>query len=282
MRSVDTLPALRRALHPWRMRGQTVALVPTMGNLHRGHLKLVEEARRRADRTVVSIFVNPTQFGPGEDFASYPRTPEQDAEQLRAAGVDLLYQPAVRDMYPADPATMTFVEVPGLSEDLCGRFRPGHFRGVATVVLKLFHQVQPDLALFGEKDYQQLLVIRRLVADLDLPIAIHGVPTVREPDGLALSSRNAYLNPDERRRAARLYACLEAAAAALGAGRRDFAQIEGECAEALAAEGLKPDYVAIRRQSDLAPPGADDRRLIVLAAVRLGRARLIDNRPVEL
>lgn len=280
MRTVDTVSGLREALQQWRQQGASVALVPTMGNLHAGHLRLVEEARRHADRVVVSIFVNPAQFGPGEDFAAYPRTPETDAERLRATATDLLFMPPVAVMYPAPTATMTFVEVPGLSDDLCGRFRPGHFRGVATVVLKLFNLVQPDVAVFGEKDYQQLLVIRRMVSDLDLAVNVIGVPTVREPDGLALSSRNGYLTPAERRRAAALAAQLEAAAELIRQGRRDYAAIEHDAMETLVQLGFEPDYFAIRRLDDLALPDPADTRLILLLAARLGRARLIDNLPL--
>jgi pantoate--beta-alanine ligase len=277
MLTLASIPELRATLRGWRARGETVAFVPTMGNLHAGHIKLVEEAGPMASRRVVSIFVNPAQFGPGEDFEVYPRTPHQDAEQLRKAGTDLLFLPTAAIVYPSGVENTTFVEVPGLSEDLCGRFRPGHFRGVATVVCKLFHLVQPDVALFGEKDYQQLALIRRMVADLDMNIRIVGVPTVRESDGLAMSSRNAYLSPEERARAVSLYRCLRGAAEALASGERDFAAIETKQSEELAAAGFRPDYVAIRRQSDLRKPAADDRELIVLAAAWLGKTRLIDN-----
>lgn len=282
MLTVNTLPGLRQTLRDWRGQGLPVAFVPTMGNLHAGHLRLVEEAKKQADRVVVSIFVNPTQFGPNEDYAQYPRTPEADAEKLRAAGADLLYLPGTAELYPAAPAAMAYVEVPGLSDDLCGRFRPGHFRGVATVVLKLFNQVQPDIALFGEKDYQQLTIIRRLVADLDLPVRIQGVPTMREGDGLAMSSRNGYLSAAERRQAAGLYAHLAQAAADIRRGARDFDRIEAERLAALRAGGFLPDYFAVRRQADLASPGPDEQRLVILAAARLGRTRLIDNLQVDL
>jgi pantoate--beta-alanine ligase len=282
MQTVAAVADLRETVRGYRAAGQTVAFVPTMGNLHAGHIRLVEEARRAAARVVVSIFVNPTQFGPGEDFAAYPRTPEADVEKLAAAGTDLLFLPAVETLYPPVDRPLATVGVPGLSDELCGQFRPGHFRGVATVVLKLFNLVQPDVALFGEKDYQQLTVIRRMVADLDVPVRIVGVPTVREPGGLALSSRNGYLSAEERERAARVYASLCQAAAALKAGRRDFPALEAEQVEALRAAGFEPDYVAIRRQDDLAPPGPGDTRLVLLVAARLGRARLIDNLQVFL
>lgn len=282
MLTVNTIPDLRRAIRAIRAEGLPVAFVPTMGNLHRGHIRLVEEAKGQADRVVVSIFVNPTQFGPTEDYARYPRTPEADAEKLRAAGTDLLYLPGTAELYPVDPAAMAYVEVPGLSDDLCGRFRPGHFRGVATVVLKLFNQVQPDLALFGEKDFQQLTIIRRMAGDLDLPVRILGVPTVRESDGLAMSSRNAYLSADERTKATALHANLSAAAEEIRAGARDFGRIAGERTAALQAAGFRPDYFAVRRQDDLTPPGPDDRRLVILVAARLGSTRLIDNVLVNL
>jgi pantoate--beta-alanine ligase len=241
----------------------------------------VAEARRRARRIVVSIFVNPLQFGPTEDFSVYPRTPEADAEKLRDAGADLLFMPDVNEMYPSDAESMTRVEVPGLSEDLCGRFRPGHFRGVATVVLKLFNQVQPDIAVFGEKDYQQLTIIRRMVADLNVPAEVVGSPTIREPDGLAMSSRNAYLSEDERSQASLLHARLRLAAEQLSSGERDFARVEQEHAETLKAAGFEVDYFTVREPEALAAPQADDDRWIILVAARLGRTRLIDNLSVS-
>lgn len=277
MRVVESIPELREAVRAWRAQGLSVAFVPTMGNLHDGHIRLVEEAKRQGDRVVVSIFVNPTQFGPNEDFAAYPRTPARDAEMLKSVGADLLFLPGVPDIYPRDGGAMTFVEVPGLSDDLCGRFRPGHFRGVATVVCKLFNLVQPDVALFGEKDYQQLTVIRRMVSDLDLPVRVLGVPTVREPNGLAMSSRNGYLSGDERAKAGLLFTSLAEAAEQIRQGRRDFGRIEQERAEALLSQGFLPDYFAIRRQEDLAPPEPSDSMLVILVAARLGAARLIDN-----
>jgi pantoate--beta-alanine ligase len=280
MQTVETISNLRHTVQGWRTQGLSVALVPTLGNLHAGHLRIVEEAKKQADRVIVSSFVNPTQFGPGEDFAAYPRTPEADAEQLRAIGADLLFRPNTAELYPRDPAAMAFVEVPVLSEDLCGEFRPGHFRGVATVVCKLFNQVQPDVALFGEKDYQQLAIIRRLVADLDIPVRIQAVPTVREPNGLALSSRNAYLTEAEKAHAGLLFGSLSVAAEALHQGDRDYARIERERALSLEGFGFKVDYFAIRRQGDLGRPGPLDRSLVVLVAARLGKARLIDSLPV--
>lgn len=277
MNIAATIGDLRRQVAAWRVAGKTVALVPTMGNLHAGHLSLVEDARRRADRVVVSVFVNPTQFGPQEDFAAYPRTPADDVRQLEAVGADLLFMPSVEAMYPRPAAGMTYVEVPELADRLCGQFRPGHFRGVATVVLKLFHQVQPDLALFGEKDYQQLTVIRRLVDDLDLPVRIVGVPTVREPDGLAMSSRNAYLSAEERPVAALIFRQLGTLAEALQGGDRDFSGLEAGASEVLVQAGFAVDYVAIRRARDLQAPDEGDTDLVVLVAARLDRTRLIDN-----
>jgi pantoate--beta-alanine ligase len=270
---------LKDTVRAWRQRGDSIAFVPTMGNLHDGHIRLVEVGRAQANRVVVSIFVNPTQFCEGEDFDVYPRTPEQDLERLRSAKADLAFLPATEAIYPHGRDGMSFVEVPGLSEQLCGRFRPGHFRGVATIVCKLFHLVQPDVALFGEKDYQQLTLIRKMVADLDLPIRIEGVPTVREANGLALSSRNGYLSPAEKDRAATIYRTLSRAVAAIQNGERNYPNLEERTWEELQAEGLEVDYVSIRRQQDLAPPSATDRELVILAAARLGGTRLIDNIP---
>lgn len=274
MQLIKSIPVLRETLRSWRHAGEIVAFVPTMGNLHAGHLRLVEQARSMADRVVASIFVNPTQFSAGEDFGAYPRTPEADIEKLTVADVDLLFMPEADEIYP--PSALSHVEVPGLSEQLCGAVRPGHFRGVATVVGKLFNLVQPDVALFGEKDWQQLVVIRRMVADLNFPVRIVGVPTVREADGLAMSSRNSYLSEDARRQASLLYQSLLAVQAELHAGRRDFADMEAEQLAVLQAAGFKPDYLAIR-QLDLSLPVEDAGEFVVLVAAWLGRARLIDN-----
>lgn len=282
MQTVRTSTALRSAVAAWRQARERIAFVPTMGNLHAGHLALVEHAARLADRVVVSIFVNPMQFGQGEDYESYPRTLSEDSTRLAEAGVSLLFAPAVEEMYPAGYQSVTRVEVQGLSDILCGAARPGHFVGVATVVAKLFNLVQPDVAVFGEKDYQQLLVIRRMVADLCFPIDIVGVPTVREPDGLAMSSRNSYLTAEERERAPLLYRALCEAAERLQGGEQDFRAIEAAGEVKLRAAGFGPDYFTIRRAHDLMPPGAEDKELVILAAARLGRARLIDNLPVSL
>jgi len=237
----------------------------------------VRRGRALAPRVVVSIFVNPLQFGPAEDLASYPRTLARDAELLAAAGADLLFAPSADAMYPRPASEQTRVEVPGLSDILCGASRPGHFVGVATVVCKLFNMVRPDLALFGEKDFQQLAVIRRMVEDLCIPVEVLGVPTVREPDGLAMSSRNGYLTAEERERAPALHRALQSVAKALEAGGADPQTVARAAAAAIDAAGLRTDYVSVRRVRDLALPGDADEDLVVLAAAYLGRARLIDN-----
>jgi pantoate--beta-alanine ligase len=280
MLTLHGVPELRAQLAEWRAAHLGIGLVPTMGNLHAGHIALVQAALARADRVVTTVFVNPLQFGPGEDLDAYPRTLAQDAARLAAAGNHLLFAPSDTTMYPNGRAGHTTVEVPGLSAELCGASRPGHFRGVTTVVAKLFNMVQPDVAVFGQKDYQQLMLIRRMTADLDMPIEIEGRPTVREPDGLAMSSRNGYLTADERARAPALFATLQRLAAAVAAGTEP-AVAERDAIRALTAAGFEPDYVSVRRRLDLALPGADDRALVVLAAARLGRARLIDNLEFE-
>ncbi len=275
MRIVNTVSELRDAVRAWRSTGQSVALVPTMGNLHAGHLALVNEAKKKADRVVVSIFVNPTQFGVGEDFETYPRTEHEDRQQLKALGADLLFQPAVSEVYAADAKTV--VSVAGLSEWYCGAFRPGHFDGVATVVCKLFNMVQPGVALFGLKDFQQLTVIRTMVRDLNIPVEIVGVETVREVSGLAMSSRNGYLTAEEKTIAAKLYQSLCDARDAVLAGQQSFQQIECRALLFLRESGFTPDYFSLCRASDLKKAGADDRELVLLAAARLGKTRLIDN-----
>jgi len=282
MQTVASIAEVRSLVSAWRAAGLRVAFVPTMGNLHAGHIHLVSEARKRADKVVASIFVNPLQFGPSEDFAAYPRTLAADQEKLAAAGCDLLFAPTEQVMYPLGRDGLSYVEVPGLSDILCGAFRPGHFRGVATVVSKLFNIVRPDVALFGEKDYQQLLVIRLMVRDLDMPVEIIGVPTVREADGLAMSSRNGYLGAGERRLATEVYATLQALAAEVRVGARDYADLEAAAVARLELAGFRPDYVSVRRAEDLAVPQAVDRRLVVLAAARLGATRLIDNLLIDM
>ncbi len=277
MRTVHTIADLRAQVAAWKRAGERVAFVPTMGNLHRGHIHLVEQARELAPRTVASIFVNPLQFGPSEDFAAYPRTLEADSRQLATAGLDLLFAPSVAEVYPRPLETMTQVTVPDLPTVLCGASRPGHFTGVTTVVSKLFNMAQPDIAVFGEKDWQQLVIIRRMVTDLDLPVEIVGVPTVREADGLALSSRNGYLSAEERAIAPTLYATLRTTAERLRAGKQDYPALEVEAKATLASAGFRPDYFEIRRSEDLQRPLASDCELRIFAAAWLGRARLIDN-----
>lgn len=282
MQTVTQLVPLRSALAALRAQG-TIALVPTMGALHEGHLTLVREARRRADHVVVSIFVNPRQFGPREDLARYPRPLERDSQLLAAEGVSLLWAPEVEAMYPEGYATT--VSVSGVSEALCGAARPGHFDGVATVVTKLFNQVQPDLALFGEKDWQQLAVIRRMARDLDLTHpavgAIHGVATVRESDGLALSSRNAYLTSDERAQAAALPRAIDAAVAAVRQGQKIDAAMAELRAKLLAAGFSSVDYAEVRDANSLELlENIAQKQARILVAARIGQTRLIDNKPL--
>src|ERR1700737_577969 len=241
MDAVTKIAAVREHVRRWRSEGRRVAFVPTMGNLHPGHVSLIEAPRRHGDRFDASIFVNPMQFGPNEDFAHYPRTPTQDERMLAAAGCNLMFMPDVAEIYPNGAERATRVEVPGLSRILCGEFRPGHFEGVTTVVTKLFNIVEPDVAVFGEKDFQQLTVIRRMAADLCMPVEIIGAPTARDADGLAMSSRNQYLTSTERPVAPRIYETLQAAAKRLGGGDSDFTSIERFGVEALEKLGMKPD-----------------------------------------
>ena len=281
MKIIDTIAALRTTVAQWRAAGERVALVPTMGNLHAGHLQLVEKARAVADRVVVSIFVNPMQFGDasGGDYDRYPRTFSEDCNKLAEFDYcpEAVFSPSVTEVYPNGFEKETRVEVPEISNILCGEFRPGHFVGVATIVAKLFNMAQPDVALFGEKDFQQLLVIRRFVADLCFPIEIIGVPTIREQSGLAMSSRNQYLSAQERERAAVLYQTLRQAQQQITAGEKDFAAVEAQAGATLSEAGFRPEYFAIRRQQDLQPAQATDRELVILVAAWLGEARLIDN-----
>lgn len=280
MEMVRHITAVRSAVRQARHYGKRIAFVPTMGNLHAGHLALVAHAKELADYTVVSIFVNPFQFGEGEDFLTYPRTLEEDRGQLEQSGADLLFVPEGKEIYPEGPDRCTRIEVPELGETLCGAFRPTFFRGVATVVGILFNVVAPDVALFGEKDYQQLILIRRMVRDLRMPIEVVGVPTVRESDGLAMSSRNRYLSEAERRAAPSLYLTLCEVREAIGhGGATDLPAVEANGTRALEARGLRPDYLVVRRAVDLSPPQLGDKDLRILAAAWLGRARLIDNIP---
>jgi len=277
MEIIDSVNALREVILRQKQWHKKIAFVPTMGNLHEGHLELVKLARNKADFVVASIFVNPMQFGDGEDFDKYPRTHEEDKQQLMAHGCDLLFLPTVATMYPLAHDQQTRVEVPGLSDILCGASRPGHFIGVSTVVCKLFNMVQPDMAVFGEKDFQQLIVIRRMVNELSMPIEIVGAPTVREKDGLAMSSRNGYLDKQQRKIAPGLYAELQAISEAITKGSRNYKAMEKLAAEKLNKAGFETDYIAIRRISDLHEPVKDDQQLVILAAAYLGSTRLIDN-----
>ena len=282
MNTVKTVLELRAAVARARGEGKRIAFVPTMGNLHEGHVALVEKAGQRADFVVASIFVNPLQFGPNEDLAKYPRTLVADQEKLVAAGCQLLFHPDVEDMYPHGQEGQTRVSVPGVSEGLCGGSRPGHFEGVATVVTKLFNMVQPDLAVFGEKDFQQLAVIRTLVRDLNMPIQIIGEPTVRAEDGLALSSRNGYLSAEQRAAAPALYRTLQQLASAIRDGNRDFAQLIEAGQASLVSAGFRPDYLEIREASSLRPAEANDTKLVILGAAFMGTTRLIDNLAFQL
>ena len=279
---IETLPLLRREIRRWRQDGQRIALVPTMGNLHDGHMTLVDEARARADIVVASIFVNPMQFERADDLARYPRTLQQDCEKLNQRGVDLVFAPAPADIYPQGLGEQTFVEVPGLSTLLEGASRPGHFRGVSTIVSKLFNLVQPDVACFGEKDYQQLALIRKMVADMGFDIDIVGVPTVRAKDGLALSSRNGYLTADERKLAPLLSRVMNQVAEQLARGERHVEELIAQAEARLAEQGLQADGLAIVDADTLLPLTVDSRRGVILMAAWLGKARLIDNQQVDL
>jgi pantoate--beta-alanine ligase len=273
---VRSVEALRARVAAWRRAGSTVGLVPTMGALHEGHIALVRRARSLCDHVVASIFVNPTQFGPNEDFARYPRDEAADCRQLESGGCELLFAPGVAEMYPAGFSTT--IAVGAVADGLCGPFRPGHFAGVATIVAKLLLQARPDIACFGEKDYQQLQVIRRMARDLDLPVHIEGVATVREADGLALSSRNRYLTPDERRRAVALFRVLAGIAEEVGGGGRPIDAALARGKGELAASGFAPiDYLAVCDAVDLTPLTVLDRPARVLAGAWLGKTRLIDN-----
>ncbi|MDR2506982.1 MAG: pantoate--beta-alanine ligase [Candidatus Accumulibacter sp.] len=269
---IHATPCEMRAILKSRKR---VVFVPTMGNLHVGHIALMKQARSHGDTVVASIFVNPLQFGPNEDFNSYPRTFEEDCKKLNDAGVDFLFAPDNHDLYPE--AQTYYVDLPGIQNQLEGRFRPSHFRGVATVVLKLFNIVQPQVALFGKKDYQQLMILRNMTRQLALPVEIVGNETVRDDDGLALSSRNAFLTPEERAEAPRLHRVLEQVRDAVLRGETAFSKLERDAAAELDQHGWKTDYIAIRQQSDLQIPEPDTAGLVVLGASRLGIPRLIDN-----
>lgn len=281
MQTVQDVAALRAAIRGWRSQGQTVGFVPTMGNLHAGHHSLIKLARARTDRVVASVFVNPTQFGPSEDFERYPRTLAQDQAGLAEQGCDLLFAPEVATMYPFGPANSVSVHVPQLTDTLEGAHRPGHFDGVATVVCKLFNLVQPDVAVFGQKDFQQLKVIERMVRDLALPVKVMGAPTLRAEDGLALSSRNQYLSPAERELAPQIHATLQQMRELVLKGHA-IKVVEQAAASKLARAGFEPDYAAIRRAEDLSEPAEGEREgLVALIAARLSSTRLIDNLPFD-
>jgi pantoate--beta-alanine ligase len=284
MQVFQDIAGLRTHIARYRRDDQEIAFVPTMGNLHAGHIALVRSAREQCERVVVSIYVNPLQFGVGEDFEAYPRTLEEDRQKLEAAGAHVLFTPSDREVYPQGREFTTTIDGPAaLTDTLCGASRPGHFRGVTTVVAKLFNNVQPNVAVFGEKDFQQLRVIQRMTADLNLPVRILGVPTQREADGLAMSSRNGYLSADERGKASMLYAQLQQAADHVRAGQ-EWDAIEAEAMQCLSAAGFAPEYFTLRAAEDLRPlarwqPGDTSARILV--AARLGKTRLIDNVPLD-
>lgn len=277
MHIVNTIAEVRAHVRAARAEGKRIGFVPTMGNLHSGHISLIKDARGRSDYVVCSIFVNPTQFGINEDFDKYPRTLEADAALLSEGGCDLLFAPSASEMYPDGRSQSTTVSVSGITERLCGASRPGHFTGVATVVTKLFNIVQPDVACFGEKDFQQLAVIRRMTRELCLPVDVVGCPTARAEDGLALSSRNGYLGPEERSKAPMIYRTMCQLRDAILAGQTDYAMLTGAAMGLLGKSGFEPDYLEVCRQEDLQPAMPGDKNLVILVAARLGKTRLIDN-----
>ncbi|WP_293745625.1 pantoate--beta-alanine ligase [uncultured Paraglaciecola sp.] len=282
MQLISEISELREIRRTWQSSAKVIAFVPTMGNLHQGHLNLVREAKKQADIVVVSIFVNPMQFGPDEDLEAYPRTLQSDKRLLEELGVDVLFMPTANDIYARGLEQQTFVEVPGLSYMICGASRPGHFRGVATIVCKLFNMVQPNLAFFGEKDFQQLQVIKAMVTDLSMNLKVFGVATTREEDGLAMSSRNQYLKDSERKLAPTLYQKMHALAGEIKAGRRDFSKLTQDYKLQLSELGFNPDYLEIRNIENLLQPGHEDQHLVLLAAAFLGKTRLIDNLQMRL
>ncbi|CAD5249799.1 pantothenate synthetase [Alteromonas sp. 38] len=281
MKVVDDIASLRKLTGEWKRSGNTVGFVPTMGNLHNGHLKLVKRAKAHNARVVVSIFVNPMQFGANEDLDAYPRTIEEDKAKLIEAGVDAVFLPSVSDMYPGGVEHQTVVEVPDISDILCGASRPGHFRGVATVVSKLFNMVHPDDAFFGEKDFQQLQVIRTMVRDLSMGVTIHGIPTQRDVSGLALSSRNGYLTDEQRHTAATIYSEMTALKARIEAGERNYVALAADLADSLTDSGFNNDYVHIVNAQSLKPAKQTDTHLVILVAAFLGNTRLIDNLQIQ-
>ncbi|WP_432471088.1 pantoate--beta-alanine ligase [Amphritea sp. HPY] len=282
MQTIHSIAELRAALNAERKAGKRIGFVPTMGNLHTGHIQLIHQSNATADITVASIFVNPLQFGENEDLDAYPRTMASDQDKLAAADCDYLFAPNIEEMYPNGQVIQTQVEVPGISDIHCGTTRPGHFRGVATVVCKLFGMVQPDVAIFGEKDFQQLMVIRRMTEDLFLPVEVQGSPIARAENGLALSSRNGYLSAEELAIAPTLNSTIRETVKQITAGRRDYAQLQEEAQDALEAAGFQRDYYSICRRHDLQPPTSTDSELVLLAAAYLGKARLIDNMIIDI
>jgi len=282
MRTINSIAELREVLKAERMAGKRIGFVPTMGNLHTGHIQLIHQSNDTADITVASIFVNPLQFGENEDLDAYPRTLDSDKAKLEAAGCDYLFAPNIEEMYPNGQVIQTQVEVPGISDIHCGSTRPGHFRGVATVVCKLFGMVQPDVAIFGEKDFQQLMVIRRMTEDLFLPVEIQGSPIARAENGLALSSRNGYLTPAELEVAPILNRTIQETVAQIKAGRRDYEALQSEAQEILEESGFSRDYYNICRRHDLQRPDSEDKELVLIAAAYLGKARLIDNMVIDI
>ncbi|QJR81434.1 pantoate--beta-alanine ligase [Alteromonas pelagimontana] len=282
MESISDIHVLRETRRDWQMQNKVIGFVPTMGNLHNGHLQLVREAKAQCDIVVVSIFVNPMQFGANEDLDAYPRTLEADKEKLATLNVDVVFTPTISQMYPRGLEQQTFVEVPGISSMICGASRPGHFRGVATIVCKLFNMVQPNKAFFGQKDFQQLRVIKLMVQDLSMNLEVYGVPTEREVDGLAMSSRNGYLNAEQRCLAPQLYKVMTALKKEIEEGRRqDYPALSQEYCSKLDAAGFKTDYVEIRNASTLQQPSVEDSELVILIAAFVGKTRLIDNIQVQ-
>jgi len=282
MQSITEIKSLRSQIKAWRQAGLSVALVPTMGNLHQGHFSLVEKAKNMADKVIVSIFVNPMQFGANEDLDNYPRTLADDKQGLAELGSDIVFTPAVETIYPNGLDAQSYVDVPDISLNYCGGSRPGHFRGVATVVTKLFNLVQPDFACFGEKDFQQLQVIKTMTRDLSIPVEIIGVPTTREVSGLAMSSRNGYLTAEQKDTAAILFKVLNSTAKQLTSGNRNYGELEGNAKQQLQQSGLNPDYFSIAQRDTLKAATLDDDNLIILAAAFLGPVRLIDNLQVDI
>lgn len=282
MQSITEIRSLRSQIKAWRQAGLSVALVPTMGNLHRGHFSLVEKAKNLADKVVVSIFVNPMQFGANEDLDNYPRTLNEDKQGLAELATDIVFTPSVDTIYPNGLGAQSFVDVPDISLGYCGGTRPGHFRGVATIVTKLFNLVQPDYACFGEKDFQQLQVIKTMARDLSIPVEVIGVPTMREVSGLAMSSRNGYLSDEQKATATVLFKALNTCAEQLKSGEKDFVKLESLAKQALEQAGLKPDYFEIAQRDTLKTATLEDTQFVILAAAYFGGVRLIDNIQVEI